>query len=162
MLASRRSILLGCVAAAGTRVTNSCTVSAPHESDTPECKLRHVIVVMRHGDRAPVSKSIGPNYPPSRGSEEIWRTKIVSGLTEGLLKGVALSQSNGIDDNIYTGRDVADSPYGQLTNIGADQLRLLGSNLRKKYVFEKKFLPDTLSDEVIYARYATLLLNLIS
>ena len=152
MLVRRRCFFLGCVTAAGSHLTNNYAASAPNESSPSTYDLKHVILVMRHGDRAPVSKSIGPSYPPSKKSEEIWRSKIVSGLAEELLKGVALSQSDGVDDNIYTGRDLTDSPYGQLTNIGSDQLRLLGSNLRNQYVIEKKFLPETLTDEMVYTR----------
>ena len=121
--------------------------------DESSYDLKHVIIVMRHGDRAPVSKSIGPNYPHNKEIEDIWRTKIASGTNEELLKGVAKLQAVGADDNIYTGRDVGDSPYGQLTDIGVNQLRLLGQKLRKRYLIENKFLPETLTGEVIYTRY---------
>ena len=121
--------------------------------DEPPYDLKHVIIIMRHGDRAPVSKSIGPNYPHNKEVEDIWRTKIASGSNEELLKGVAKLQAVGADDNIYTGRDVGDLPYGQLTDIGVNQLRLLGQKLRKRYVIENKFLPEHLTGEVIYTRY---------
>lgn len=114
--------------------------------------LKHVIVITRHGDRSPISKSIGPNFPHNSEVDDLWRSKIVSGVNEELLKGVAKSQSNNADDNIYTGRDVADIPYGQLTDVGANQLKLLGSNLREKYVIRNKFLPEVLTGDVIYTR----------
>jgi hypothetical protein len=97
-------------------------------------------------------KSIGPNFPHSSEVDDLWRSKIVSGVNEELLKGVAKSQSNIADDNIYTGRDVADIPFGQLTDVGANQLKLLGSNLREKYVIRNKFLPEVLTGDVIYTR----------
>lgn len=121
--------------------------------DESSYDLKHVIIIMRHGDRAPVSKSIGPNYPHNKEVEDIWRTKIASGINEELLKGVAKLQAVGADDNIYTGRDVGDLPYGQLTDIGVNQLKLLGQKLRKTYMIEDKFLPETLTGKIIYARY---------
>jgi Histidine phosphatase superfamily (branch 2) len=126
--------------------------SSIDQAATPVYKLKHVIVITRHGDRAPISKSIGPNFPHSSEVDDFWRSKIVSGVHEELLKGVAKSQSNIADDDIYTGRDVADIPYGQLTDVGANQLMLLGSNLREKYMMQNKFLPEVLTGDVIYTR----------
>ena len=114
--------------------------------------LKHVIIVMRHGDRAPVSKSIGPKYPHTKESDDIWKAKLVTGLTEEILKGIAKEQSGGKDDSIYTGRDILDHPYGQLTEIGANQLIQVGAHMRKVYINEKKFLPDVLTEEIIYSR----------
>ena len=114
--------------------------------------LKHVIIVMRHGDRAPVSKSIGPNYPQTKLIDEIWKTKLPTGSTEDILKCIAHAQSDGRDDSIYTGRDVGDHPYGQLTEIGANQLIKVGSHMRKVYVDDKKFLPDVMTEEIIYSR----------
>jgi hypothetical protein len=120
------------------------------ESNDYEYALKHVIVVMRHGDRAPVSKSIGPNYPNNQEIEDLWSTKLVSGDIEDLLIGIAGKQSTDGNDCIYQGRDVGDKPYGQLTDIGALQLILLGSRLRSAYV--GSLLPEIITDEVIYTR----------
>jgi Histidine phosphatase superfamily (branch 2) len=138
---------------ARTTCSNEENVSSSIEqAATSIYNLKHVIVITRHGDRAPISKSIGPNFPHSSEVDDLWRSKIVSGVNEELLKGVAKSQSNIADDNIYTGRDVADIPFGQLTDVGANQLKLLGSNLREKYVIRNKFLPEVLTGDVIYTR----------
>lgn len=120
------------------------------ETDDYEFNLKHVIVIHRHGDRAPVSKSIGPNYPNNQEIEDLWSTKIVSGHNEDLLCEIARKQSINGNDCIYQGRDVGDHPYGQLTDIGALQLISLGSRLRNAYV--GTFLPEIITDEHIYTR----------
>ena len=163
MFRARGRVLIGSVSALACYSHNAMTVSLCTEENNDVRKssagnespydLKHVIIIMRHGDRAPVSKSIGPNYPHNKEVEDIWRTKIASGTNEELLKGVAKLQANGGDDNIYTGRDIGDSPYGQLTDIGVNQLRLLGQKLRKRYLIEDKFLPETLTGDIIYTRY---------
>lgn len=112
-------------------------------------KLKHVVVIMRHGDRAPVSKTIGPLYPNSKYMEDLWASKVVKGQHEMLLKGIARSQSEDKDDNIYTGRDLSDKPYGQLTTIGVEQIVSLGSTLRERY---SHFLPAVLTPESLYTR----------
>lgn len=137
---------------ARTTCSNEVNTSSIDQAPTSIYNLKHVVVIMRHGDRCPISKSIGPNFPHNSEVDDLWRSKIVSGANEELLKGVAKSQSNTADDNIYTGRDVADIPYGQLTDVGANQLKLLGSNLREKYVIRNKFLPEVLTGDVIYTR----------
>ena len=122
------------------------------EGNGHEMRLKHVIVILRHGDRAPVSKSIGPKYPQTKEIDDLWRSKLPSGLTEDLLRGVAKSQSIDNDDDLYNGRDQNDHPYGQLTEIGVKQCIALGSHLRKVYVDEKGFLPNVMTEDIIYAR----------
>ena len=69
------------------------------------------------------------------------------------MKLIAKSQSNdNNDDDIYTGRDIASIPYGQLTDKGSSQLIDLGRMLREIYVDQHKFLPAHLSGDMIYAR----------
>ena len=163
MFRARGRVLIGSVSALACYSHNAMTVSLCTEEKNDVRKssagnespydLKHVIIIMRHGDRAPVSKSIGPNYPHNKEVEDVWRTKIASGTNEELLKGVAKLQAVGADDNIYTGRDIGDSPYGQLTDIGVNQLRLLGQKLRIRYLIEDNFLPETLTGDIIYTRY---------
>lgn len=136
----------------GPTICEESTSSSINKSASSSYNLKHVIVIMRHGDRAPISKSIGPSFPHNSEVDDFWRSRIVSGVNEKLLKGVAKSQSKIADDNIYTGRDIAEIPYGQLTDIGANQLKLLGSNLREKYVTGNNFLPEVMTSNVIYTR----------
>ena len=56
--------VVGSVAAAGTaqggsnQTRSSCTAQQAKQ-------LHHIVVLHRHGDRAPVTRSIGPKYPHS-------------------------------------------------------------------------------------------------
>lgn len=131
---------------------NVASDSLPAEKEGAQMHLKHVIVIFRHGDRAPVSRSIGPNYPQTKEIDDIWRSKLPSGLTEDLLKGIARSQSVDSDDNLYNGRDLTDYPYGQLTEIGSKQCMELGSHLRRLYSHDKGFLPNVMTAETIYTR----------
>ena len=118
-------------------------------------RLHHVVVVHRHGDRAPVTRSIGPKYPQSPDVEAVWRGKLISGSNEALLKAVAKAQSihegTENDDDLYRGgRDAIGTPYGQLTNKGSEQLQALGWALRSRYV--GTLLPPTVPADAIYSR----------
>jgi Histidine phosphatase superfamily (branch 2) len=115
-------------------------------------KLKHVIVMHRHGDRAPVTKSIGPSFPPTKEVEDLWLSKLISGPNEIMLKAIAKKQSPEGEESLYTGRDTAMIPYGQLTDLGLEQLIDLGRNLRRRYIDGDAFLPGELNDEVIHAR----------
>jgi hypothetical protein len=76
---------------------------------------------------------------------------MISGRREKALAKVAAAQSNG-NTNLYTGRDIDEAPYGQLTNIGVDQLFKLGADLRVTYVDKLSFLPQNLHKDVLYTR----------
>jgi len=138
---------------------------APFTADAavPEgTQLHHVVVVHRHGDRAPVTRSIGPKYPPSTDVEALWRGKLISGANEALLKAVATAQRDDDDDDdtgavtddlYHGGRDAAGIPYGQLTDKGSEQLQALGRALRSRYVGGgDTFLPPTVPADAVYAR----------
>jgi hypothetical protein len=126
--------------------------TASNSSSSDEKKLAHVIVLHRHGDRAPVTKSIGPKYPHTIEAENAWRTRLISGKNEELLKEVAKAQCSQGKDDLYTGRDVSKIPYGQLTDVGSEQLQALGASLKYRYTKENLFLPEDLNGDHIFAR----------
>ena len=84
--------------------------------------------------------------------QNLWQEKLLSGHNLELMKLMAKSQSNDNNDDVYTGRDIASIPYGQLTNKGSSQLIDLGRTLRDVYVDQHKFLPAHLTGDMIYAR----------
>lgn len=131
---------------------NILSSGSSSSSSSSDKKLLHIVVIHRHGDRAPVTKSIGPKYPHTIEVENEWRTRIVSGRNEEILKEVAKAQCSQGNDSIYTGRDVAGAPYGQLTDKGSDQLMALGRSLRQIYATENNFLPADLNGEHIFTR----------
>jgi hypothetical protein len=148
----KRYILVPFGALATLSANRSDATSAAAKDEIPHRKMKHVIVVMRHGDRAPITKSIGPNYPHTKDDEDFWSSKLISDQREKALKLVAAIQSQGTNENLYTGRDVSEIPYGMLTNLGVDQLHGNGISFRSKYCELLGFLPQTIAKENLYTR----------
>lgn len=112
--------------------------------------LQQVIIVHRHGDRAQIARSIGPKYPESTSIADIWRTKLPTSSSLAAMASVAQStysvtaitqglptekmKENTLAEELYAGEDMANSPYAQLTEIGAQQLMSVGRELRRRYL----------------------------
>ena len=88
--------------------------------------------------------------------QNLWQEKLISGHNLELMKLIAKAQSHDNNDDIYTGRDIASIPYGQLTDKGSSQLIDLGRTLRDIYVDQHKFLPAQLTGDMIYARSSSM------
>jgi hypothetical protein len=128
--------------------------------------LERVVVVHRHGDRAQIARSIGPKFPEEEERAALWKTKLPSPLTVATMASVAHSTydvtafartgkrdttettSLSLIDEVYSGEDSTSNPYAQLTEVGAQQLFKLGTELRRRY--EAEGVP--LNAEAIYAR----------
>jgi len=105
--------------------------------------LRQVVVVHRHGDRAPLSLKVG-SWEQSSDLEEFWKERLPSkdaiqrwGETNTDPTGMYLKPKGESSSTTW--------PYGHLTKVGADQLRTLGSRLRERYVSLLSFLPPTIT-----------------
>merc|ERR1719329_1308172 len=94
------------------------TSSPPMYEKIPEgLTLSQVIVIHRHGDRAQISREIGPNYPEHDDITEIWKTKLPTEETMSILA-VAANHEEGVPTStLYTGWDAQNVPYAQLTEI---------------------------------------------
>ena len=115
--------------------------SAPYEPLPSHLRLRNVVVVHRHGDRSQITREIGPLYPEDAQIESIWNDLMPSKETvigmvaaAALPEEIMLSGSKDPKDVIYTGWDKDKIPYGMLTDVGAKQLRNIGTELRRRYV----------------------------
>ena len=94
------------------------------------------------GDRSQIARSIGPNYPESNVIANKWKEKMpsIDSLQQMSLAAQLLESSNEpsyIDsfdesippdllESVYSGWDRKNFPYGHLTQIGFEQLYLLG------------------------------------
>ena len=104
--------------------------------------LKRVVLFTRHGDRAQISRVLGPDYPESDHITNAWSTRL-----PGLDKLEKLSNSAkfhhdqtvranmGVheEDEHYTGWDHVNRPYGMLTDIGSQQLIDVGQMLGQRY-----------------------------
>ena len=128
--------------------------------------LERVVVVHRHGDRTQIARSIGPRYPEDEERAAVWKTKLPSQAAVAAMAAVAHSTYSvtafartgkrdtaetaalSLTEEIYSGEDSTSNPYAQLTDVGAQQLFKLGTELRRRY--EAEGVP--LNADAIYAR----------
>ena len=103
--------------------------------------LKSVIVIHRHGDRSQISRSLGTRYPESESLASVW-TKLLP--TERSCKAMLLAAQPGgalakngdtvnEHETLYGGWDQINRPYGQLTELGSQQLVSVGKKLRERY-----------------------------
>ena len=118
--------------------------------------LTNVVIIHRHGDRSQISREIGPNFPESSDVKDIWNSKLPVHTTMLSMAAAAHLPPDLLHDDVksavYSGWDVKNIPYGQLTELGASQLTDIGKELRRRYV--GTLLPDTSLDAstLLYCR----------
>lgn len=105
--------------------------------------LRRVIIIHRHGDRTQISRNLGVNYPENKELTDFWQTKLPTETTLQSLSKVAKTisespvtdeiDSNNLRSVLYSGWDKDNIPYGQLTELGAQQMIFLGKVLSERY-----------------------------
>lgn len=92
--------------------------------------LRQVVVVHRHGDRAPLSMVIG-SWEQTKELEEFWKSRLPATSTIERW-GELGTDSSGTYLKAKGEHSGTGWPWGHLTNVGADQLRTLGTRLRER------------------------------
>lgn len=121
--------------------TLSVALSSSYKSIPTDMDLKSVVVIHRHGDRSQISRSLGTRYPESRTLASAW-SKLLP--TERSCKAMLLAAQPGdavarngdiiaVDDTLYGGWDRINKPYGQLTDLGSQQLVSVGKKLRERY-----------------------------
>lgn len=104
--------------------------------------VERVVVVHRHGDRAQISKGLGVNFPRNADVEAVWhrclpsdrscKAMVLSGSVPSW-PATANSDFVGFKANLYRGWDKINYPYAQLTELGFQQMRAVGNELRERY-----------------------------
>lgn len=105
-----------------------------------EYVIKRVIVIHRHGDRSQIARSAGPAFPEAEKITNAWNSNMVIPETKEQLAKVArkrTAEKNHAELEseplLYTGRDKDEFPYGQLTELGAQQMIAVGTALRERY-----------------------------
>jgi hypothetical protein len=118
--------------------------------EVPEnLSLRKVVIFIRHGDRSQISKEIGNKFKEDEKLTDYWQGNM---LTDDEIKKLLSVAETKIDNNshnlrhnsslleqLYTGRDAQNFPYGMLTSMGMRQLCNLGRTLHSRYSSHKAF-----------------------
>jgi hypothetical protein len=120
-------------------------------------ELVSVAVFHRHGDRSQVSRSPGPAFPHSTDTDDVWKALMPTAESQAIM-GAAMSDKSSIadpsaaeveargvqidynradvaalDPEVYSGWERANYPYGMLTEKGFQEMRAVGSELRRRY-----------------------------
>lgn len=103
-------------------------------------KLEKVVVIHRHGDRTPIERGCGPNFPERKSMSGKWASTLPSLKTIERIERVgrivyqSVSEKQFVEmTEAYSGWDQKEIPYGQLTELGAQQLIRLGEKMRHRY-----------------------------
>ncbi len=115
-----------------------------------------MVVIARHGDRVPIARTVGKVIEDSPEQQAMWQAKLPP--TEEIAAWRARYPP--LDSDMVP-LDQDEFPYSQLTVRGAQELRALGEHLRRRYVGQLGFLPDSLGEPkeqppppqpIVYAR----------
>jgi hypothetical protein len=118
--------------------SSGCSQTA-YQKPPADFVLKYVSIIHRHGDRAQISRSLGAAYPENDSITKKWKNLLPRDDTLQKLYSVAKHSSTTEQciyerSKLYSGWDCKNSPYAQLTEIGAQQLIAVGSNLRARYL----------------------------
>ncbi|CAM9953409.1 unnamed protein product [Pylaiella littoralis] len=105
--------------------------STGHPAVPDRLRLKQVVVICRHGDRAPVSNSLGKILEDGPESVKLWNAKLppkdeLDRWNEAFTPRVLGDTLGQTIEEITS----AEGPWGQLTSRGADELQTVGEGLR--------------------------------
>ena len=137
-------------------------------------ELISVAVFHRHGDRSQVARSPGPAFPHDVATDEMWSSRMPTADSLAIIAAAASDAAVVVDPaakevedrdvaidwavidalpDLYSGWERANYPYGMLTEQGVQEMRAVGTELRKRYVgslFTES--GGKLSGDSVYAR----------
>lgn len=134
----------------------------------PEYVLTNVVVLVRHGDRIQITKHFGTAVKESESTERFWKSKLPDESVLRSIAGVARpsvridASWDQLRKKLYSGWDHMHLPYGQLTQLGVNQMKQVGKVIRDRYL--GTFIPSKHVDmsEFLYCRSTNMCRTLIS
>eukprot|EP00949_MAST-11_sp_MAST-11-sp1_P001734 g1734.t1 len=129
----RRVLALGACSYAASLPYGLAMCGGNANPDTkPRVQLKRAILVIRHGDRSPITSVVGEStLRATPALVEAWKKKLPAG--DFLQKGRRLFPQEPAGVEVL---DKGEFPWGQLTKVGVEQHRNLGSWLRRRLVPE--------------------------
>eukprot|EP00753_Platysulcus_tardus_P022652 PLAT9862.1.p1 GENE.PLAT9862.1~~PLAT9862.1.p1 ORF type:complete len:441 (-),score=97.17 PLAT9862.1:97-1395(-) len=109
-------------------------------------KLRKVVLITRHGDRAPISDSLGEVWKLDGERLSFWKARLP--LKSDVEEVMTLSPARPDAPS----RDAQRTPLSMLTQRGLDEAKLMGHMLRQLYVERHGLLPEVLDGKLMSAR----------
>jgi hypothetical protein len=168
-------VVMGVFAHQASHLFSHSSTSAKLPPIPPNYELKAVAVVHRHGDRSQIARSAGPAFPHNEKLDQEWIARMPSSQSIISMTAAAvdderfedasaqevlerdidinIDQINSLNDEVYSGWERANYPYGQLTERGFQELKSVGKELRRRYV--GTLLPNDVSQsqgEYIHAR----------
>lgn len=110
-------------------------------------ELKHMVVVHRHGDRAPISPVVG-KVIRSLDHEDFWQARLPRAEEIAAWLSLHPVELPAGDEAM----DAGEATLAQLTARGASELRNLGASLRRHLVDGAALLPAALDPSLLYAR----------
>ena len=159
-----------CLAVAAGSAPGEASMESPVWPQVVPYRLLRVVVVHRHGDRSQIERSAGPRYPESDVVTSAWVGKMPGQGTRDLLERAARKRviggessiEAGSSNDLYSGRDAGHYPYGQLTELGVQQMIAVGRSLRQQYWSLLLGEQSSLTTDIVYARSTDLCRTLMS
>jgi hypothetical protein len=145
----------------------SCTIDGVYTPVPKDYRLQSVVMIVRHGDRSQITRDLGYAFVEGNNLTAFWRSKLP---TEQTLRTLVMHQRlskvftlEELRKKLYAGWDFAMLPYGQLTELGTQQLMQVGKNLRQRY--HELFPPPAAaanSSEYVFCRSTNLCRTILS
>jgi len=124
----------------------------PYEPPPEDFEVVHVSLFLRHGDRTPISKTVGAVLDVTN-DIELWQSLLPSDEDMENWDAMNPVEPEDIASRPY---DYGKAPFGQLTVQGARECQAIGADFRQRYIEDQEILPHNLAADKIKARTTNL------
>eukprot|EP00468_Gymnochlora_sp_CCMP2014_P000242 CAMPEP_0167743578 /NCGR_PEP_ID=MMETSP0110_2-20121227/2094_1 /TAXON_ID=629695 /ORGANISM="Gymnochlora sp., Strain CCMP2014" /LENGTH=512 /DNA_ID=CAMNT_0007627965 /DNA_START=1585 /DNA_END=3123 /DNA_ORIENTATION=+ len=115
-------------------------------------RVRHVSLFLRHGDRNPISRTVG-NVVNAMDDVDLWNSLLPDENTQAEWDRLHPIEPKNVGSKPY---DDGLTPFGQLTRQGAKECMDVGKSLRERYIVNQSVLPEKLDPSKLKIRTTNL------